>query len=440
MQVSVERGKGLRNKMTDFQEVHKGSRNVSEDDQSQSSESSSGSTDNGSGKYKRRRRVYERMKLKASARYQSLATVPEDQELRDPNTWLGPKIAGMLVACLIFLAGVKEIWVQIVHGNQSAILKSQDVARKKKKVIFPTEDYVAEDEVEAYKLLRKAKIPKELRYLSGIYEPLLPTDRVFLWQIPRSASSTIKSIAAQCFGLLLATEMGANAVTDQINIFTDLEGGNYVNVDTSTPSGIDHAKQLNVTDMPGLNMVASSYFFHAAETLFSNQHKGRCIVMMRHPVERAASLFAVMSKDHSSSPELHGTSIDDYANSDQVERNWMTRFLSNAQDDDLTVRHLALAKKVMETRCIVGLLKYKGTSLARIEHYFGWTMDSEKSRECHTKLLDWNWPSKNKHSQVQEGSETWRKLASLNNLDMSLYKHAEKVFNLQGDSLFRNLE
>jgi hypothetical protein len=423
--------------MTEF---HEGSRNVSDDDQSQSSESSSGSTDVGNGKYKRRRRVYERLKSKSSARYQSLATVPEGQELRDPNTWLGPKIAGMLVACLICIAGVKEIWLQLIHGNQSDSLKSKSVAHKRKKVIFPTEDYAAEDEVEAYKLLRNTKIPKELRYLSGIYEPILPTDRVFLWQIPRSASSTIKSIAAQCFGLLLATEMGAQAVSDQINIFTDLDGGNYLNVDTSTPSGIDHAKQLNVTDMPGLNMVASSYFFHAAEALFSNQHKGRCIIMMRHPVERAASLFAIMSNDQTSSSDIRIMSLDDYANSDQVERNWMTRFLSNAQDDDLTVKHLALAKKVMETKCLVGLLKDKGPSLARIEHFFGWTMDSEKSRECHTKLLDWNWPSKNKHSQVQEGSETWRKLASLNDLDMNLYKHAEKVYKLQGDALFRNLQ
>ena len=93
---------------------------------------------------------------------------------------------------------------------------------------------------DAYSLMDKTKIPPELKFLAGVGDPLSPSDRVFLWHVPRSASATAKAIAAQCSGLLLATEVGGSTASDQLSIVTDLEGGSYVNVDTSTPTGIEH--------------------------------------------------------------------------------------------------------------------------------------------------------------------------------------------------------
>ena len=384
------------------------------------------------GKYKRRRRVYER--IKANLRYQPLATVPEGEELRDARSLIGPKLAGILVALIICIAGIKEgmnLMRELAQGGgvRHDTAASDELLRRRKrgtksKIALVKSEEEDLDEEEDWNLLQKSEIPNELQYLAGIYDPILPTDRAFLWHVPRSAATTVKSIAAQCFGLLLATEMGSSAVSNQITIITDLEGGTYVNVDTSSLAGIQHAKQMNVANLPGLNFVAASFFYDAAENLFSDQHRGRCITMMRHPVERAVSLYSVLvDAPGGSTVVLPGMSLEDYANSDRVERNWMTRYLSNAKDKELKPEHLAIAKRVLEKKCLVGLLKFKGESLRRIETYFGWTLDGEKVIDCHTKLLDWNWPNKKKHSSVKEGSEAWRKLAEVNDLDMKLYIH-----------------
>ncbi|KAI2492771.1 hypothetical protein MHU86_21776 [Fragilaria crotonensis] len=395
------------------------------------------------GKYKKRRRVYER--IKANARYQPLATVPEGEELRDANTWFGPKIAGILVVVLICIAGIKELSSFLsafsdVDGRRDG--KTDSSLRGGAKRIISSlsgqSEIEQQDAAEAHALMLKAQIPPELKFLAGVNDPVLPSDRVFLWHVPRSASATVKAIAAQCFGLLLATEVGGASASDRLAITSDLEGGNYVNVDTSTPAGIEHAKKMNLPNLPGLNLVASSFFYEAAENLFSDQHKGRCIAMIRHPVDRAVSLYALHLNTPNSPLVLPGMSLMDYANSDRVERNWMTRFLSNAKDADLTSDHLGIAMKVMETKCLVGLLKYKGASLSRIETFFGWTMDGTKASGCHSKLLDWNWPNKNKHAPIREGSEVWRKLADVNDLDMKLYKHAERVYKMQGEVFSRS--
>jgi len=49
--------------------------------------------------------------------------------------------------------------------------------------------------------------------------------------------------------------------------------------------------------------------------------------------------------------------------------------------------------------------------------------------------LDWNWPNKNKHQIVTEGTDLWRKIGEANDFDMKLYHHAEKVFKAQGKKL-----
>ena len=385
-------------------------------------------------KYKKRRRIYER--LKTNNRYTSLATVPEGEELRDAHTWFGPKLAGVLVTLLVCAAGLKELSKAFTQGTtKDGQLRGRETTIKSKQSGQSEEEQ--RDAAEAYALTRNVQIPTELNFLAGVYDPVLPTDRAFLWQIPRSASGTIKAIAARCFGLLVASEVGAASVSDRLTIISDLEGGKYVNVDTSTAEGIDKAKQIGLTSLPGLNLISTSFFYDAAVKLFSETNRGRCVVMMRHPVERAASLFAVHVNEPNSPITLTGMSLSEYANSDRAERNWMTRFLSNTQEGELTTEHLAIAMKILETKCLIGLLKFKGESMRRIENYFGWTIDGEKASDCHTKLLDWNWINKNKHMPVKEGSEVWRKLADVNDMDMKLYKHAERLYKIQGDVLFK---
>ena len=99
------------------------------------------------GKYKRRRRVYER--IKANARLQSLATVPEGEELRDVHSWFGLKIASVLVGLVICIAGIKEgtnVMRDLIRGGEAgydtASLKQALKGPKSKTGIFPGQKMV----------------------------------------------------------------------------------------------------------------------------------------------------------------------------------------------------------------------------------------------------------------------------------------------------------
>ena len=64
----------------------------------------------------------------------------------------------------------------------------------------------------------------------------------------------------------------------------------FVNVDAYSPKGIQRAKNLNLITS-GLADVVMSPLLHDAAALFTPTHKGRLFTMLRHPIERATSLF-----------------------------------------------------------------------------------------------------------------------------------------------------
>ena len=48
----------------------------------------------------------------------------------------------------------------------------------------------------------------------------------------------------------------------------------------------------------------------------------------------------------------------------------MTRFLSNALSGELTPEHEAIAKEVLRTKCLIGLLRDKTETLRRLDVFF----------------------------------------------------------------------
>lgn len=61
-------------------------------------------------------------------------------------------------------------------------------------------------------------------------------------------------------------------------------------------------------------------------------------------------------------------------------------------------------------------------------------MKSSRSRirdECQEKLLYWDWPGKNRHDPIVEGSDAWEKLKEQNTFDLRLYEYAEQLFIAQ---------
>jgi hypothetical protein len=275
------------------------------------------------------------------------------------------------------------------------------------------------------------KLPPALQYLANLDEPKQPTDKALFWAVPRSGGSTVKSIVGHCFKLTIASEAGADATSNELTVITDLEGGKYINVNVATVKGIERAKQLNLAASPQLDLIATPFFFEASKQLFSNEHKGRAFTMLRHPIDRSASMYYFLTSDPIETLVSPGMSLVDYAKSDLAESNWYTRFLTGTMDGELTKQHLSLAKEILRTKFIIGLLTRKGESLRRFGLFFEWAIRDERMEECHGKLLDWDWPNKNKHPPIKEGSEAWRALMKNNEYDLQLYEFAEELFREQ---------
>ena len=111
----------------------------------------------------------------------------------------------------------------------------------------------------------------------------------------------------------------------------------------------------------------------------------------------------------------------------------MTRFLSNTLSGELTPQHEAIAKEVLRTKCIIGLLRDKTETMRRLEVFFNLkaTEKSKRREECQEKLLYWDWPRKNRHEPVI-GGEAWDILYKQNTFDLRLYEYAEQLFEAQG--------
>ncbi|KAL7536113.1 hypothetical protein ACHAWF_005374 [Thalassiosira exigua] len=186
----------------------------------------------------------------------------------------------------------------------------------------------------------------------------------------------------------------------------------------------------------GADAIATQYL-HAGATLFDGRHhRGRMFTFVRHPIERAVSMFyylATAEHEPTYDPDLAHISIEMWSRSKRVEHNWMTRFLSDEPEGDLTPRHLALSKEVLRKKCLIGLFDEKSESWARLDRFFGWRYPTQKSRECRDRLIDWGWSNKRGHPEVEEGSAAWDFLYRQNRLDMTLYRYARRLFEEQAD-------
>jgi len=286
--------------------------------------------------------------------------------------------------------------------------------------------------------------PEQLSNLANIFQEHYnpQQNKLFFWHIPRSGSTTITRIASYCMGLTLASEAGKSEAargTQELVIGEAFDGIHFANVDMSNPQGIERAKALNVGKSEEIDIVSSPYLWDSAG-IFDEVHKGYMVAMFRHPIERSASLYYSMRKNPQYEKQVGSlTSIEQYAKSSLVENNWMTRFLSNTLSGELTPQHEAIAKEVLRTKCLIGLLRDKTETVRRLEVFFNMKAKERTQRreECEEKLLYWDWPGKNRHDIVVQGSEAWDTLYKQNTFDLRLYEYAEQLFEAQG-KLFRD--
>mmetsp|Transcript_20777 Transcript_20777/g.30755 ORF Transcript_20777/g.30755 Transcript_20777/m.30755 type:complete len:624 (+) Transcript_20777:99-1970(+) len=276
--------------------------------------------------------------------------------------------------------------------------------------------------------------------LSGVYsKDPSHHDLPFLWYIPRSGGGMIKNILSNCKDLVVASEVGASvAKKDQLSVI-EVAGHKYVNVDTTTEAGIEDAKAKGLA-ASGLAELVVSPRLQEAAGLFGPSKQGRAFTLIRHPVERAVSMFFFLKKHKV--PAVASLELEDYCRSQHVENNWMVRILSGSMTGEVGDDHLEIAKKVLREKVIIGLLEQKEESLRRFEHHFGWryTENNQKQTSCRTRILvgDYRSNESAKH-KIKEGSQAWSLLMWQNRLDMKLYKYAKALYLQQGTELFHDM-
>lgn len=220
----------------------------------------------------------------------------------------------------------------------------------------------------------------------------------------------------------------------------------------STLEGVLKAKKAGLGREGVEDVIVTRYLFSAAELFKDTGHVGRCFTVLRHPIDRAVSLFYSLKRDKAKAVE--DMSINDYAKSSLAEDNWMVRIITNTTEKKITVLHLDVAKEVIGRKCLVGFVDERlGESLERFSSFFRWEQinsiskhyavgsaaattpekDIDEKRKCANKLVKIG-VNRHKYSRLKETSNAWKLLKAKNAYDIELYEYAEALYEKVGFS------
>jgi hypothetical protein len=323
---------------------------------------------------------------------------------------------------------------------------------QKKKKIDADKDLEAEDNGPSDKLEAIEKEEKETKIelspavKSGLAQVFSKDpnhkDIPVLWYIPRSGGGMVKNVLSNCKDLVVASEVGGTVANkedvDKIEVI-EVNGHKFINVDTTTEKGLIKAKALGLASSGLVNLVVSPRLQQAA-SLFSPSKKGRAFAFLRHPVERAVSMFYFLQKHKVAA--VANMELEEYCKSPHVENNWMVRILSNKMTGDVGEADLEMAQNLLKEKVIIGLLDQKLESMKRFEYHFGWkyTENPERQSACRTRILVGDYrTNESAKSKIKEGAQAWSLLMWQNKLDMKLYKYAKSLFLQQGAELFSDM-
>lgn len=261
--------------------------------------------------------------------------------------------------------------------------------------------------------------------------PIGMMDTPLYWHIPRSGGTTMKLIMSMCMGRVVACEQGAGHQLDEQLELINKPFGNFANVDTSTPMGIQRAAEIGLIPSRIVDVVLTPHVREAAK-LFDTHHKGRLFALFRNPVDRVVSLYYFLRMPDQEAViglNVRDMSLEQFAS--DISENWMVRSLTNVMTGPLLDEHLAIAKEMLRTKFLIGLLDEKTESLRRIESYFGWNLPSRVSQTCKNNMFYFEPQSKNIHEQLDPESKEYAALAKHNQYDMELYEYAVHLFETQ---------
>ncbi|KAL7538202.1 hypothetical protein ACHAWF_006016 [Thalassiosira exigua] len=282
-----------------------------------------------------------------------------------------------------------------------------------------------------------------LRHFADLSDVRRPTDVAFFFHVPRAGGSTIKSIVGRCLDLVQSSEVGVRdgRGSDPKLEVVEVSESRYVNVDTTTVPGIQRAVDLGLARSGLADVVVSSYL-HESAALFDLHHRGRASVLLRDPVHRAASMYWHRVKELGDLDPA--TTVEDYAQGNGIENNWMCRFLADRMTGELTKDDLEHAKAVLKDKFLVGFLDDLDESVHRMMKYHGWKYaddetDRMKQEDCVRDLATSDegggggGPNANPHEYEipKRGSQAHALISWQTQFDAKLYAYAREIFDRQ---------
>jgi len=268
----------------------------------------------------------------------------------------------------------------------------------------------------------------------------------FFWVIPKSGTSSVKSILVKCLQLRAATshsEIDYNEFPDELRIVHD----NFVNVNFGYLEGIEKASRLHMAESGLVDVAVTSYFHPAINDVFTEEHPGRMFAMFRHPVHRLVSDFyyqKIAKWEATYDESIQSMTLLEYASNHHTD-NWMVRMLADVKGKrPVTSNDLQFAKHVLKKKCLVLLISEFEESVNRLLTYMGWYdgnsnhMDPATNKNKCYDAFEYRTPAnKNEHPSLEPGSEEWEALKGRNEYDIILYHYAVSLFDEQR-ALFEN--
>lgn len=312
--------------------------------------------------------------------------------------------------------------------SKESQLASQIQALELNELEPPPEEEVIEDGKEYL---------QPFRYFADTITPRRQSDSNFFFHIPRSGGSAIKEIAGKCLGKTLAAEVGVRDGHQEDILLqkVEIDGASYVNVDTTSIDGLHRAANLGLAASGLSDMIASSYFEEVG-MLFDLGHKGRAFTIFRHPIERAVShyWFATRSDRAYIDPSV---SIEDYAQGQGIENNWVVRFITGKMEGEITKEHLEMAKEILRRKFLVGFLDDGEETIYRVMKYYDWAFDNDETKrmqqeDCIRDLLkDRTNVNDVEYELPERGSQANALIKWQTQFDIKLYEYAKELFDEQ---------
>lgn len=275
-----------------------------------------------------------------------------------------------------------------------------------------------------------------LHHFADIRDTARPTDTAFFFHVPRAGGSTIKDMLGKCMRLVQASEVGVRDGHDQdtaLQVLT-VQENKYVNVDTTTIPGIQRAVDMGLARSGMSDLIVSSYF-HESAAMFDLEHQGRAFIMLRNPIERAVSMY--YHRLHETHDLDESVSIEDYAQGNGIENNWMTRFLANRMTGELTKEDLEQAKVILKEKFLIGFLDDLEESVYRIIKYNGWkyALDETEKMKQEDCIADLTKVGSNINAEGYEipkrGTQAYALIIWQTQFDSKLFDYARQLFDDQ---------